>query len=230
MQKRELVNLFIGEDTYSFMDDIVDNRKKSNRMHFIYDLSNCFNAKILLIHDSEASKARNISKLCLEFMNEKMVRGKIYTSQSNVYSHFQAEVNGDNGLNISVPQYVADDESKSQLVHMCVQNYLIILTYINTGELALSDDFNRKDRRRIAKNNSKHPEFKVEGDTYKIIDISKQRKYLERKRSEDSLIRQREHMRRGHYRHYKKTGKIVWIDAYKAGDASLGVITKDYKV
>lgn len=42
-------------------------------------------------------------------------------------------------------------------------------------------------------------------------------------------VTQRAHTRRGHERHYR-TGKVIWIDSYTAGDASKGTITKDYRV
>ncbi len=42
-------------------------------------------------------------------------------------------------------------------------------------------------------------------------------------------IKQRYHMRRGHWRHYKD-GRKVWVMACHAGDKSLGVIHKDYKM
>ncbi len=40
-------------------------------------------------------------------------------------------------------------------------------------------------------------------------------------------IKQRHHMRRGHYRQLK-TGKRVWVAAYWAGDKHLGIVHKDY--
>jgi hypothetical protein len=42
-------------------------------------------------------------------------------------------------------------------------------------------------------------------------------------------VTQRAHTRRGHERHYKN-GKVIWIDSYKAGNASKGTINKDYRV
>ena len=38
------------------------------------------------------------------------------------------------------------------------------------------------------------------------------------------------HDRRGHWRRIKTTGKVVWVKACKVGDASKGVVFKDYKV
>lgn len=40
-------------------------------------------------------------------------------------------------------------------------------------------------------------------------------------------IKQRHHMRRGHYRQLK-TGKSVWVNAYWAGDKEIGIVHKDY--
>ena len=42
-------------------------------------------------------------------------------------------------------------------------------------------------------------------------------------------VTQRAHTRRGHERHYKN-GKVIWINSYRAGDASKGTIVKDYRV
>ena len=42
-------------------------------------------------------------------------------------------------------------------------------------------------------------------------------------------ITQRAHTRRGHERHYRN-GKVIWIDSYKAGNASKGTINKDYRI
>lgn len=38
------------------------------------------------------------------------------------------------------------------------------------------------------------------------------------------------HDRRGHWRTYKATGKRVWVQECKVGDASKGMVFKDYKV
>lgn len=37
----------------------------------------------------------------------------------------------------------------------------------------------------------------------------------------------KEHMVRGHYKYYK-TGKIIWVDSFKRGDASKGTVTQIY--
>lgn len=46
---------------------------------------------------------------------------------------------------------------------------------------------------------------------------------------ESDRDRQRHHMRRGHLRHYK-SGKVVPVQSYWAGDKSLGTVYKDYKL
>ena len=44
-----------------------------------------------------------------------------------------------------------------------------------------------------------------------------------------SQSKKRLHGVRGHLRQLQN-GKIIWVNPYKRGDASLGVITKDYKL
>lgn len=227
MKKRELVNLFVESEVYDLIYNIFDKRGYDTvDMNF----RNSFNTDILLIHnyrfqDSYNSKA----KIALKYIDNNTLSGNVYGHKFRLLFTFKAIMMPDDQYKLVISAHANTEQKKSFAKSMIDQN-LIILSMINNGELAASDDLNRKDRRRIAKNNAKQPEYSIEGETYKIIDISKHRKYLERKRHDDSLIRQREHMRRGHYRHYKKTGKIVWIDAYKAGDSSLGVIVKDYKI
>lgn len=225
MQKRELVNLFIDDGVYNLMDKVFSERKSDKvTMNF----NNCFDTKILLIHDSCAQGTQSISKVALVFVSDDVIHGKAYNHKTNFCYQFIARLMGDQ-LSLTVSHGLTP--SQEEKIKLFAQNYLVILSMINYGWLAASDDLNRKDRRRIYKNNAKQPEYSIEGETYKIIDISKRYngKYPKGE-SGDDYTRQREHTRRGHYRHYKKTGKIVWIDAYKAGDASLGVIVKDYKV
>lgn len=73
-------------------------------------------------------------------------------------------------------------------------------------------------------------EFGIEAvDSYYILDIKNQ---VKRARSDPlhiSNIRQRYHLRRGHWRQYQ-SGKRVWIDAYHAGNKALGRVEKDYMV
>jgi hypothetical protein len=45
---------------------------------------------------------------------------------------------------------------------------------------------------------------------------------------EHTGTRQKQHIRRGHIRHLKTHN--TWIDDYKAGDPTLGIIDKQYKV
>jgi hypothetical protein len=40
----------------------------------------------------------------------------------------------------------------------------------------------------------------------------------------------RQHLRRGHYRHYKKTGKIAWVNQCTVGSLTNGYVHKDYRV
>lgn len=71
---------------------------------------------------------------------------------------------------------------------------------------------------------------KVTGNAYHIIDIETPAiRYIPKEAEErhKTDIRQRYHMRRGHYR-MLKSGKKVWVRSCYDGDKDLGIVHKDY--
>lgn len=230
MQKRELVNLFLSDEMLPTLKELsVKNGKKTS---IEIDYKNPFGSKILLIHSNKKAREKSkISKIAFVYNGSNTVSGSVFydfnepLERSFSFHITVNEVERKHSIVVNL-----HDHHKIEIAKNIISHHMGIVALIGSGDLAISDEVNRKEKRKIERNNRKYPDFKTNGDTYKIIDISKQRHNIQRQQTEDNLIRQREHTRRGHYRHYKATGKIIWIDAYKAGDASLGIITKDYKI
>lgn len=99
---------------------------------------------------------------------------------------------------------------------------LTTLLLISEGYLNFyRPELNRKERRAYTKRT------KCEGDIFKLC-LIKPREFSS-SYGMKTEVRQREHLRRGHYRHYK-SGRVVFVEAYTAGDSTIGRITKDYKI
>lgn len=110
--------------------------------------------------------------------------------------------------------------SKCELLISCV---LSVLVAISDGYLNIyAEPINRKTRRII----EKQADIKT-NEVYKLCIIKSN--VFKNTYGLPTHIQQKEHIRRGHYRHYKN-GKVIFIEAYKAGNKELGVITKDYKI
>ena len=75
-----------------------------------------------------------------------------------------------------------------------------------------------------------HTQFlkRVPRNEYKVLSINLSEKHIRKVyKSRSTNIKQKQHHRRGHWRHYK-SGKKTWINNYLAGDPNLGKIVKDY--
>lgn len=222
--QRDVVNLFIDDTIFNKLKEI---QKKENVSSIDININNSFGAKVTLLHLNETYVKNNgINKVALSHINDKKIQGKVISIYNNVVFEFSFEKKGVKDHNEISLSHLPTDEHRfyaKSFIMYCVG----IISLINNGHLGASDSLNRKEKRFIKKNNILKDDKEID-DFYKIISLHK--KYHHQKTDNTTDIRQREHMRRGHYRHYKATGKIVWINAYKAGDASLGTIVKDYKV
>jgi len=219
---RDAVNLFITEKVVNL---IKDTTKHKCNQSIPLTCKNCFAAKVLVMHLEVRSKGvfDKCDKIFFLMQDDLHTKGQALQGDKVLFN-FKVS------LNIDTRRHIFSICSKAgaarQQAQSFVSKYMGLWSMIANGDLAASDDLNRKDRRYIERKNTiKYP---ITGDVYKIISLGKN--YHDNKSDNITDIRQREHIRRGHYRHYKETGKVVWIDAYKAGDPSLGTVIKDYAV
>lgn len=221
--QRDVVNLFIDD---SIFDKIKEAKKKYGGVLDV-NINNSFGSKFILFHLNQLYVKNNgISKISISFINDKKINGTVISIYNNVVFEFSYERGDKKDSNVISLSYLSSDEHKffaKSLITYCVG----ILSLVNNGQLGTSDSLNRKERKFLKKKNNLKSDAEIK-NFYKIISLDKQ--YHHQKSDNDTDIRQREHIRRGHYRHYKATGKIIWINAYKAGDATLGTIVKDYKI
>lgn len=118
-------------------------------------------------------------------------------------------------------------EVYDEKVHQLMWSLCIICS-MNIGVISIDKD-QKLDKDNIKKirlpNNTIKNTYE---DIYKIC-IVKPKFYNGKTFGLSIGVKYREHIRRGHWRHYKN-GHKVFINSYIAGDKRLGVITKDYQL
>lgn len=93
---------------------------------------------------------------------------------------------------------------------------------------AFFDKAQRSKRRRFQKKWEELPKT----DKYFILDLEEKKRCKPNEGSNSTEIKQRYHLRRGHYRNQpiKDSVKQIWIKPYFAGDTDIGIINKDYRI
>jgi hypothetical protein len=113
--------------------------------------------------------------------------------------------------------------TKNNVDYVTIGFILSTLIAISDGYLNIySEPINRKEKRNIEKTINIKTNI-----IYKICIIKNN--IFKNIHNIPTHIKQKEHTRRGHYRHYKN-GKVIFIHSYTAGNKALGTIKKDYKI
>ncbi len=147
-----------------------------------------------------------------------------------------------NGMDVEVSYFGKKLLKFSSLDGMVVDPYVFPNAIENNKQIADLIDFfhavlmwmskyRLPDEKRGLGSAKRHMENqKVKGNTYHIINVETPAiRYIPKEAEERQKtdIRQRYHMRRGHYR-MLKSEKKVWVRACYAGDRDLGIVHKDY--
>jgi len=152
---------------------------------------------------------------------------------------FDVDTSGYNLLKQGITQEYLDSADDDTIIKIIGCIFLsLVLPVIKALELGLlktsyseADKINVKNKEKSSRINNN---FKSRGNIRKTLKVSgnyKEKIELLKITSEkiSESIKQREHMRIGHWRHYKN-GHKVFINSYIAGDSRLGIITKDYQL
>jgi hypothetical protein len=155
----------------------------------------------------------------LEFYPNNDVIVKFYNEPSktinisNLYSFI-------NTIKFYEQNKILNHSCKHELLIACVMSVLVAISdgYLNI----YAEPINRQERRNIKKQTDINT-----AEIYKICIIKAN--VFKNINNIPTHIKQKEHTRRGHYRHYKN-GKTIFINSYTAGNKNLGTIKKEYQI
>ncbi len=114
-----------------------------------------------------------------------------------------------------------DHKLLEQIVPEEIDQCIIILQWMSLNLGCIEETHPDRKQRRLIKKAGKSI-----GDCYRLVSISHTKKEVNEPH-EKTDIRQRYHMRRGHWRNLR-SGKRVWVRSCYAGDKLLGTVYKDY--